>query len=137
MAIANHDNYDVFEALFFKNDVFYSIFDTLDFFAFQICRILQYIWHTGIFRPTVDHDNYDVFEKSAVGTYVNYDILKIEALGYHDNYDVFEKYFSKTMYFPMYLTHWNFSRFKYVVFYTNLDTRTGENDSRPVNYDIL
>ena len=95
MAIANHDNYDVFEALFFKNDVFYSIFDTLDFFAFQICRILQYIWHTGIFRPTVDHDNYDKFDKNDTYNNVNYDILKIEALGYHDNYDVFEKYFLK------------------------------------------
>ena len=55
--------------------------------------------------PTVDHDNYDKFDKNDTYNNVNYDILKIEALGYHDNYDVFEKYFSKTMYFPMYLTH--------------------------------
>ena len=59
----------------------------------------------GIRCPTVDHVNYDKFDKNDTYNNVNYDILKIEALGYHDNYDIFEKYFSKRMYFPMYLTH--------------------------------
>ena len=63
------------------------------------------------------------------------------AIANHDNYDVFEKYFLKTMYFTVYLTHWIFSRFKYVVFYSIFDTRTGATRHKTtvdhVNYDIL
>ncbi len=125
-----------FLKIFFKNNVFLDKKNTEILTIVFLLYFTVYLKH-AIRCPTVDHDNYDKFDKNDTYNNVNYDILKIEALGYHDNYDVFEKYFSKTMYFPMYLTHWNFSRFKYVVFYTNLDTRTGENDSRPVNYDIL
>ena len=94
----------------FKYVVFYSIFDT----------------RTGATRhKTIGNNvNYDIFDKKAIANHDNYDILKIGALGYHDNYDVFEKYFLKTMYFTVYLTHWIFSRFKYVVFYNIFDTRT-------------
>ena len=64
-----------------------------------------------------------------------------KAIANHDNYDVFEKYFLKTMYFTVYLTHWNFSRFKYVVFYSIFDTRTGATRHKTivvhVNYDIF
>ena len=42
-ALGYHDNYDIFDIRASKNIVFYSVFDTLEFFAFQICRILQCI----------------------------------------------------------------------------------------------
>ena len=100
----------------------------------------MYLKH-GFLRQHVDHVNYDIFDKNEQGAHVNYDIFKIGALGYHDNYDVFEKYFLKTMYFTVYLTHWNFSRFKYVVFYSIFDTRTGATRHKTtvdhVNYDIF
>ena len=56
----------------------------------------------------VDHANYDIFDIKAIGDNVNYDILKIGAVGYHDKNDIFEKYFSKSLYFTLYLTHWIF-----------------------------
>ena len=75
-------------------------------------------------KAIVDHVNYDKFDIKAIGDNVNYDILKIRAVGYHDKNDKFEKYISKSLYFPVYLIHWNLSRFKYVVFYNVFDTRT-------------
>ena len=42
-AVGYHDKNDMFDIRESTNIVFYSIFDTLEFVAFQICRILQCI----------------------------------------------------------------------------------------------